>query len=119
MDRRRFRLVEDLIVLGQIDIQVREVAEFVKIDYALIAHADLIECFFLSTADIVLNGAVVVFGADAAELRYWDRVLRSELGRVKEVVLERDHDPEVKSRIQPLLHPSQINSKNRQCELKE
>ena len=80
VDRRRWRLVEDPIVLWQVDIQVREVAEFIKINYAFIADANQIECFILSTADKVLNDAVVVFGTDAAELRYRDRVLRSELG---------------------------------------
>ena len=32
MDGRRFRLIEDIVVLGQVDIEVAQVAEFVKID---------------------------------------------------------------------------------------
>ena len=70
VDSRRFRLVEDLVVLGQVDIQVREVAELVKIDFTLSAHANLIDCFILCTADKVLNYGVVVRGSDASELRH-------------------------------------------------
>ena len=69
MDGRRFRLVEHFIVLGQVDIEVAQVTEFVKIDYTLIAiHADLPNCFILITSDIVFNCAVVVRGANASEL---------------------------------------------------
>ena len=68
MDGRRWRLVEDFVVLGQVDIEVAQVAEFVKIDKTLIFHHDLPDCFIFSTADKVLNGAIVVHGADASEL---------------------------------------------------
>ena len=68
MNGWRSRLVENLIVLGQVDVQVTEVAEFVKIDHTRGTHTDLPDCFILSIANKVLNDAVVVRGANAAEL---------------------------------------------------
>ena len=106
MHGRGCLLADQLLVLvWQVYIKVDEVIELVQVTEALIAHLYLFQYEVFRPGNLILDLTVIMLRPYLSELTHRYAILRIQIPRVKQHVLEGDQHAEIQPFSVPLFQP--------------